>query len=673
MFSIGRLYYCHPSPTNDRFYLRMLLHIVRGAGSFEDIRTVNGVLHKSFKEACYAHGLLAEDNEWNDCLVEASAWASGKKLRALFVTIISMCQVSDIGKLWERNWSLLSDDILYARRKELNMPTLEMTDIQLKECCLLEIDKLLARNCKTLSDFPGLPVPNLGNVQSSSNRLITTELSYNATNLGQQFEGMVSKLNAQQRIAFDEITDSVYGDKGRAFFIDGCGGTGKTFLWKVICLKLRSEMKIVLCVASSGIAALLMDGGRTAHSRFHIPVDLDGRSTCHIDQESELAELIQRASLIIWDEVVMSHKHAVEAVDRSLRDILRFRYQNSQGKPFGGLTVVFGGDFRQTLPIVLKGSRADIVNSSIKRSYLWHHLRVIKLVENMRLARANCSPEEVLEIANFHTWLLQVGDGADSDVYGESSIPIPPELIVPRQFEPVIDIVSSIYGDLRSHARDHNYLVNRAILAPHHDMVSAVNGYILGEFPGDEVSYFSCDSIEIDPGKEGIVDADYSTEFLNTLIVGNFPDHELKLKVGCPVILLRNMDQTIGLCNGTRMVVKTLGKWFIEVEILTGTNVGDRVFLPRLTLSTHYKSLNFTLIRRQYPVSLCFAMTINKSQGQTLAHVGLCLQRQVFTHGQLYVALSRITTRQGLKILIGNENGEDGTSMVNIVFPEIFE
>ncbi|CAI0452098.1 unnamed protein product [Linum tenue] len=188
-------------------------------------------------------------------------------------------------------------------------------------------------------------------------------------------------------------------------------------------------------------------------------------------------------------------------------------------------------------------------------------------------------------------------------------------------------------------------------------MVSAINEFILAKFPGDEVTYFSSDSIEVDPGKEGVVDADYTTEFLNTLKVGNFPDYELKLKVGCPVILMWNMDQTVGLCNGTRMIVKTLGKWFIEVEVLTGTNVGDRVFLPR----------------RQYPIALCFGMTINKSQGQKLDHVGLCLQRQVFSHGQLYVALSRVTTRQGLKILIENDNDEDPNSMLNIVFQEIFD
>ncbi|CAL1382225.1 unnamed protein product [Linum trigynum] len=175
--------------------------------------------------------------------------------------------------------------------------------------------------------------------------MIAEELSYNVEDLRRQFEDKVSKLNSQQRLAYDEIIDSVYTDKGKSFFIDGPGGTGKTFLWQVICMKLRSEQKIVLCVASSGIAALLMDGGRTAHSRFHIPVDLDGRSTCNIQQGTELAELVQRTSLIIWDEVVMSHKHCVEAVDKTLRDILRPRFQNSQDKPFGGLTIVFGGDF----------------------------------------------------------------------------------------------------------------------------------------------------------------------------------------------------------------------------------------------------------------------------------------------------------------------------------------
>ncbi|CAL1374511.1 unnamed protein product [Linum trigynum] len=217
------------------------------------------------------------------------------------------------------------------------------------------------------------------------------------------------------------------------------------------------------------------------------------------------------------------------------------------------------------------------------------------------------------------------------------------------------------------------YLVERAILAPHNDTVAAINNYVLGLFPGEEVSYFSSDSLEIDAKNQHVEEGDYTVEFLNSLKIGNFPEHELKLKLGCPVILLRNLDQSTGLCNGTRMIVKRLGKWFIEVQILTGTHVGDTVFLPRLSLSVHYKSLNFTLVRRQYPIALSYAMTINKSQCQTLNHVGICLQRQVFSHGQLYVAMSRVTSERGLKILSCDSQGKPVKTMQNIVFTEIFE
>ncbi|CAN0918107.1 hypothetical protein LINGRAHAP2_LOCUS30677 [Linum grandiflorum] len=155
---------------------------------------------------------------------------------------------------------------------------------------------------------------------------------------------------------------------------------------------------------------------------------------------------------------------------------------------------------------------------------------------------------------------------------------------------------------------------------------------MLDQWPGEEMCYYSSNSIQSDFLDPSSAEAEYPMEFLNALQIGNFPDHELKLKVGVPVILLRNLDQTTSLCNGTRMVIRTMGTWFLEVEILTGTHVGDRVYLPRLSLTSHQKSLNFTLVRRQYPIALSFGMTVNKSQEQTLQSVGLCLKRQVFTH-----------------------------------------
>ncbi|CAL1385747.1 unnamed protein product [Linum trigynum] len=669
---IGRLYYSHPSK-KERFYLRMLLHVVKGCTSFEDIRSVNGVLYKSFQEACYARGLLAEDNEWNDCINEVSTWASGHKLRELFVTILINCPVSDCKGFWDKNWTLLSDDILYHRRKELKMPNLQLSDAELKDLCLMKIEKLLQRHWKSFADFPGLPTPSIGSMANTSNRLLAEELNYNCAELQSQFVVMCSQLNIEQKAAYDEILDSVYGDKGCCFFVDGFGGTGKTFLWKVICLKLRSEGKIVLCVASSGIAALLMSGGRTAHSRFNIPVDIHSKSTCHIEQGSDLAEVLQRCSLIIWDEAPMSHKHCVEAVDRTLRDILRVKYPNSENLPFGGMTVVLGGDFRQTLPVIVKGTRSDVVNSSIKKSKLWHYFRVLRLKKNMRLVRDGCSIDEGREIAEFSKWILTIGDGEGSNVFGESIISIPKELSVERKVDHISDIVAEVYGGLSTHYCESSYFDGRAILAPHHDMVSALNHYVLEQYPGEVMTYFSSDSIDMDPGNQNIIDSDYSTEFLNSLKIGNFPEHELKLKLGCPVILLRNIDQSRGLCNGTRLIVKTLGTWFIELEIISGSQTGDRVFLPRMTLTHSYKSLNFTLVRRQFPIALCFAMTINKSQGQTLQNVGLCLQKQVFSHGQLYVALSRVTTKRGIKILSCDGDGAEVKSMQNIVYREIFD
>ena len=143
--------------------------------------------------------------------------------------------------------------------------------------------------------------------------------------------------------------------------------------------KVRSQSKIALGLANSGIAALLLPGGRTVHSRLKVPIDINELSVCNISKQSSLALLIRRTNLLVWDEVCMSNKHVAECVDRSLRDIC------SSGKPFGGKVVVFGGDFRQIQPVIKHGSRAEVVSYCLNRSYLWRHVKVMKLTINMRL------------------------------------------------------------------------------------------------------------------------------------------------------------------------------------------------------------------------------------------------------------------------------------------------
>ncbi len=168
----------------------------------------------------------------------------------------------------------------------------------------------------------------------------------------------------------------------------------------MILAKVRLDGKIAIAVASSGIAALLLDGGRTAHSRFKIPLKLTETSLLNINQQSDLAELIKQTKLIIWDEAPMAHRFTFEAVNRSFRDITQI------DKPFGGIIFIMGGDFRQILPVVIRGTRGQIIDACIKSSDLWKYVNVMRLTVNMRIQQ-----QQDYEQQEFVNYLLQIGEG----------------------------------------------------------------------------------------------------------------------------------------------------------------------------------------------------------------------------------------------------------------------
>jgi ATP-dependent DNA helicase PIF1 len=111
------------------------------------------------------------------------------------------------------------------------------------------------------------------------------------------------------------------------------------------------------------------------------------------------------------------------------------------------------------------------------------------------------------------------------------------------------------------------------------------------------------------------MDSLYPVEFLNTLQFNGITNHKLELKVGVPILLLCNLNQSIGLCNGTRLIVKRLGQRVIEAKIITRNNVGKRVFIPRIIMSPSRIDCPFVLRHRQFPIRVAFAITINKNQG----------------------------------------------------------
>ncbi|GAB2295403.1 hypothetical protein Dimus_038352 [Dionaea muscipula] len=194
---------------------------------------------------------------------------------------------------------------------------------------------------------------------------------------------------------------------------------------------------------------------------------------------------------------------------------------------------------------------------------------------------------------------------------------------------------------------------------------------VLDIFPGQKVTYLAADKMSDDNGSNGNLTNRYPTEFLNSMDPPGLPPFKLELKVGCPVILLRNISPKTGLCNGTRlMVVKcpSQNSFVIEARILTGENAGNSVFIPRISLSPSSSEMPFQMTRRQYPIRLAYALTINKSQGQSVNYVGVDLRTPVFSHGQLYVALSRCTSFSRISVVLPKD---DQHSTTNIVYPEV--
>ncbi|CAN0837890.1 ATP-dependent DNA helicase PIF1 [Linum grandiflorum] len=311
----------------------------------------------------------------------------------------------------------------------------------------------------------------------------------------------------------------------------------------------------------------------------------------------------------------MVHRLSFEAVDRTICDLMNTPQSGPGYKPFGGKIVLLGGDFRQTLPVVPNGLRGDNLSGM-----------------------------------PFPEWILALGDGKIPSIthpdYPRSDwIKIPHSFIIPQSANPITSLVNRVYPDLITSYKNISYLRSRAIVAPTNHEVTLINDYILTQLPGDTKVYLSADTLTTTGSNQTELEIQYPTEFLNGLSFNGMPEHELHFKQYIIVMLLRNLNPAAGLCNGTRILITHLGN-----NVIRGLIVG-----------------------RQYPLRPCYGMTINKSQGQTLDHIGVYLPTPVFSHGQLYVALSRVRSACGIHIALEDATAPAPATTRNIVYKEIFE
>ena len=455
----------------------------------------------------------------------------------------------------------------------------------------------------------------------------------------------------------------------KCLFIDGPGGTGKTYTYNRIIQYCKKRGIIISCFAYTGIAASLLEDGKTLHSGFGIPLSNTGAIKTTLPVNSIQRKRLNATQVILIDEISMVPKGILEFISMLMK---QFKNMDDSGEHFGGCVVFVGGDLRQILPVIIGGNESSIVSNCVVKSYLWRNFISARLTINQR----------ALNDPEFSEWQLRIGER-------DGIVRIPKENVVK-------DVVETIFGELKTEYERRNaqnnevgannnqrnnqnqltqqqldYFTKRVILATTNDSVTAINKRIIEWIEGEELKSYSNDFVDVDDNEDF-----YTEETLNHLNPSGSPPHELVLKKNAVVMLIRNVDTMKGLCNGTRCIVLDMKNEVLKVRVLSGPSVGEDVIIPKITMTPTDTRRGITFNRQQFPVLPAFSMTINKSQGQSFDYVGVDLTDKVFSHGQLYVAVSRCISSQNLKIqLKPPEKYEEKQwyNILNVVYRQVLE
>ncbi|KAK0427397.1 hypothetical protein QR680_010208 [Steinernema hermaphroditum] len=628
---IGRIKSVHPRYM-EKFAIRLLAMNRKFMKSFEDLRTVDGIYYDTFVDAAKQLGLMTNEMEWQFAMQEACDTEDPINIRRLFASILIFCVPANPRQLWDQ----FKID-MYDRRGS--------SDEQKEARALFHIRSILLHHNRELVDFdlPDINESQLGNLDELNDDGSDPFLT--SAQIRERAKDHESKLNDEQKDVFNAILrerSNIYGN--RLFFLNGSGGCGKTFLYRALYYALKASGHNVLCTAHTGVAATLLPNGATVHRSFGIPITAEEQMESQISLETTKAEELSKVDVILWDEATMSDRRVYNCVDRLLRAL----HEENSEEPFGGVMIIAGGDWKQTLPIVKEVRNEGVLSYTLKKSTLWQRFVQFHLKTNMR----------AIDDPAYADLLLKIGQG-DAQL-DEDQVEIPQQTLKNTEDE-VINFVFPYNEDWS----------NRSILTVTNEKSLQLCEMVLNNHPGEARTYESVDK----PYKERSF-ISVEPETYHTLTPPGLPPHRLRLKKGCEVMLLRNLNVKIGLCNGTRLkVLEMKDNLLICAPVNRTERMPEKIAIHRIPMSSSDRpEEEFAFIRHQYPLRLSYSLTINKAQGQSLDKVGLVLPTSCFAHGQLYVALSR--AHKQVDIAVTHYRVSDASKrflLHNIVYKDILQ
>nr|XP_008199215.1 PREDICTED: uncharacterized protein LOC656546 [Tribolium castaneum] len=453
----------------ERYYLRLLLKVTPGATSFEQLKTVNGGrVMNSFQDACRELHFLDDSNTYDEALNEIVLTKRAFEVRELFGLSI-VCMINEgadmnfVRDMYIKYKNYLIDD--FQRRYGDNEDVAEQK-------ALYHIKMYLQRS--NLPVIPSMKDLGLPDVTLPENLHHLVPLTF----------------------ALQEYTETGQTENN-VFYVDGPGGTGKTYLYNVLQLVTRKRLRQTY-MAWTGMAATLLKEGKTVHKSFRLPLQLTEYTVAGFKEDSPESDAIKKARLIIWDEASMAPRKAVLAIDRYLRRLMNVDQE------FGGKIFVFGGDFRQLLPVVPRGHAGEIVNECVQALPFWNRVVLLKLTENMRYTLAAAEGVYVVDNA-FPTFLLSIGEGkVPKAKIAEAQYGVPSDLIeIPQQYLVfnLEDLLAHVFRDIRFDEMhdDNDKIALRAVLCPKNVSVQHINAKILETFPGPLKIFYAQDAYDAAP------------------------------------------------------------------------------------------------------------------------------------------------------------------------------